>query len=836
MLVESYRIYSSMEEKPFDSFITWAEPILNDFNEIDRHLVPQKSFFDYLASIKAMDRWGVSDAITPLIENYLDFWNSLHKFYLTLNENLLHQHQGYQGMVYRKAAEDIEYYLQAHQETPHIFIGFNALSPAEEAIIQELLENGAAEIYWDIDAHFADDDSHSASFFFRRHLENWKYYKQKKPPKLPNHFKGSKTFQFIETQTEIEQVKYVGAFLSTQSPEVLNKTALVLANESLLIPLLYSLPSNIGEVNITMGIPLQTLPAVFFFSQLLDLHCQPTKTFYHKKLQPILNHPVGQYLVKDAQEIWSKIVKDNLSYISLEKLLSLGKDRTSLSLLFGPWEASSRICFTAIKRLLDILSEQQEPHVWEHVVFQKIRTVFDAIEAAIESFPKLQNCREIAELFKHFITSEKLNLQGNPFSGLQVMGVLETRVLDFEQVIMISVNEGILPTGKSQSSYLTFDLKAQFGLPLHTEKDAVYAYHFFRLLQRAKTATFLYSNATKGLNTGEKSRFLIQLEVEKLPQHTHSFQHTFQEVHIPVKEIASVPKNEAVMQRIKNIAFKGFSPSALTAYIQNPMQFYLQRILKINESEALEETVAYNTLGTIVHETLELLYSPFKNALLDPARLERSKKEVPSLVSQQFEKHFKLGDYSQGKNLIVFEVAKRYVENLIDLDISYLKKGNKIELLGLELPLRIPIIIPELDFPVFLNGTVDRLDSFNGQPRIIDYKTGRVVQGELEIVDWDSLIEDGKYSKAFQVLTYAYMQQKTAPITNMTAGVLSFKNLNEGFLKFGKKEAPRASTKVHEITSEILMAFETQLKKLILEICNPEIPFVEREIKKAAHF
>ncbi len=834
LLVISHFVYNQIRETPFEEYLTWAETILNDFSEIDRHLVPPKEFFDYLNSIKILEKWGVTENETPLIKDYLAFWNTLYPFYIALNETLLQQQKGYQGMIYRKAVEELEFYLANHGTTPHAFLGFNALNKAEQSLIQEFLAYGSAEVYWDLDTYFIRDPYHSASYFFRKYMNEWRYYQNNPIPQTGSNFEDHKLVTIIEAQTEIAQVKILGTLLEELSPEELNNTAIVLADETLLIPLLYSLPPSIAKVNITMGYPLTSLPSTQFFQYLLEIHHKPTSSLYYRTIQKLLNHKVGQYLVPQAKELLTQLAEKNQTYISFEAFQKQAnaQDNNVFRLLFDFSHTHPRKVISAIKGLLDELIQQTQIPVVDRQSFIKLFEIFSEIELLDQKHPFLENSAALKNMFDSMLQNETLDFEGDAYSGLQVMGVLETRVLDFENVIMLSVNEGTLPTGKSNASFLTYDLKQQYELPLHTEKDAIYAYHFFRLMQRCKKATFMYNAASIGLNTGEKSRFLRQLEINNPPNHQLILKNSAEKIVALTPEMSSYEKNAAVMEKIQHLAAKGFSPSSLTSYIRDPKQFYYQRILGVNEVEEVEETVASNTLGTIIHETLEALYTPFLGSELEASKLLESKKLVASILVDQFEKHFKLGDITRGKNLITFEVAKRYVEKLIQWDVDALREGQTIELLELELSLSLALTELNLGFPACMNGKVDRLDRCNGQVRIIDYKSGKVLSNELEIVDWNNLIEDYKYSKAFQVLAYAYMQQKTTPLPSIEAGIVSFKNMNAGFMKFAKKEKPGNSPKETAISNEVLKEFEKQLFLLIREICDPNIPFLEKDVKK----
>ncbi|QQX77715.1 MULTISPECIES: PD-(D/E)XK nuclease family protein [Aequorivita] len=837
LLFKSYEAYLSTdsikEKEDFESYSTWAITLLNDFNEIDRYLVDHIQFFNYLASIKTLERWGVKEEKTELINNYLQFWESLPGFYENIQSLLLKEQIGYQGMVYREASANIEHYINNNKNKIHAFIGFNALNLAEQHIIQELLETENTMIYWDADRTFYEDLKHSASHFIRKYINEWKYFQQKTPKFIAQNYEKPKGFQFIEVQKNIGQAKHVGEMLSTRSEDEINKTAIVLGDENLLVPLLYSLPKNVKNINLTMGISLKNFPAVVFFEKLFAIHHRDTETLYYKDILSILNHPLGKDLLSNASDITQTLIRENNTHNTFADLIELSNnvETEMLELLFKSWKDSST---TAIKSSLKIIDKLQKKHTHgaiESMVLHQLKKIFSKIDALNQKYPHLKSVKSISILFSELIATTSLDFEGDAYSGLQVMGVLETRVLDFENVIITSVNEGIFPSGKSNASFITYDLKQQFGLPLYLEKDAIYTYHFYRLLHRATNITLLYNNHSEGINTGEKSRFIRQLEVEKQPAHTIEKCILSPKVKIKAQSLKQIQKTEAIMMRVREIAEKGFSPSSLTSYIRNPIEFYFQKILKLNEFEEVEETVAANTLGTIVHDTLEIFYKPLEGSFLSIEKLSEMKNKIHEQVTSEFKKTFKGGTFTKGKNLIIFEVAKRYISNFIDRELADIQAGNSIKIIKIESDLTLKIPIQELDFPVNIHGKVDRVDEYNGQLRIMDYKTGLVTQGDVEIIDWEKLNQDYKFSKAFQVLAYALMMNKKIPINNAEAGIISFKNLGSGFLKFGTKTSPY-SKRNQQINSDVLETFTVELKKLILEICDPNIPFTEKEISK----
>ena len=833
LLFKSYETYLTLDSIPekesFDTYSSWATSLLGDFNEIDRYLLDTHSFFNYLNDIQDLNHWYLREDKTPLIEKYLAFWNSLQEFYKTLKDTLLKDHQGYQGLVYRKAAEDISHYMEANKATKHVFIGFNALNTAEQHILQELLELDHNEVIWDTDSYFFEDATHSASLFLRDYKNNWKYYQKNSFTSVASNFIKPKAFSFVGVQKNIGQVKYVGNLLATYTKEQLAHTAIVLADENLLLPLLHSLPENVDQVNITMGVALKTMPFATFFEILFSVKAKPAGSYYYKDVQSILSHPFISNTMASAGAMLAQIKKENITHSTQEYLLSISdpKDHEILKLLFQDWAQDSGMAISCCNTLLQRASSRNLSAI-EEVSVSHLQEVFLKIAALNDSYTYLTTLKTVQLLYRELIANTTLDFKGEAYQGLQIMGVLESRVLDFKNIIMTSVNEGTLPSGKSNASFITYDLKKQYNLPSFSEKDAIYTYHFTHLLQRVETATLLYNTHTEGLNTGEKSRFLLQLEVAKQPNHTITHTTVSPKITMGQKTLARIEKTPKILERLQEIASGSFSPSSLTSYIRNPIDFYFQKVLRIKEHQEVEETVAASTLGTIVHDTLEVLYTPFVSKVLSVGNLESIYPKIAAQVTTQFIKSFKGGDFSTGKNLLIFEVAKKYVSNFIDFEIKEVNAGNKIIIKALEAKdLFIDLEVPGLNFPVRVGGKVDRIDHYNGDLRIIDYKTGKVEQKDLVVSHWEKIRQEYSFSKAFQVLTYALIYNDTAPITQAYGGIISFKNLGSGFLKFGVKEQ---SKKDHVISQETLVLFKEQLIALIQEICDISIDFQEKEV------
>lgn len=845
-LFEFYTAYCSCTPQEhiedFDTFSTWAQTLLHDFNELDRYLVDYKSFFGYLGSIQEMNHWYMQEERTPLMENYLLFWNKLPEYYEALQKQLEKRELAYQGMVYRRASEVIAAYAEG-VSGPFVFIGFNALNNAEQHIFQMLLAAGKAEVFWDIDEVFLKDEYHDVSLFLRQYLKSWTYYREHELQKVSSNYRKPKNIRMTGIPKNIGQAKYVGELLSGLSVEELQQTAVVLGDENLLLPVLNSLPPNVGEVNITMGFALKNAPVSFLFEELLKMHSVPGNgKIYYKDLMVILSHPVIQNVTAGySRRISEKIRKQNLVYVS-EEVVIAGLPEYLLPLFricFGNWNNDPAYALSSLQELVMIFRERldkEEDKLTFEFLYQ-LHLLLNQLNTLLEKYSYIKSIKVLKTLFRDLLSTKTVDFRGKPFSGLQLMGMLESRVLDFKNVILTSVNEGVLPAGKSNNSFIPFDLKCAYKLPTYKEKDAVYTYHFYHLLQRAENVHLLYNTESDGLNAGEKSRFLLQLEMEAQEQHRiENFTITPFVPSVP-SALQTVEKTPEILEKIKARAAQGLSPSALTTYIRNPLDFYKQYVLGLQEREEVEETVAYNTLGSVVHDTLETFYKNWLHREVTEEDIGQALEATNKEIEKQFRLHYTQAPLDSGKNLLIYEVARRYVLNFLKLEKESLEGGNFIKVLKVEEKLKIPFPVENLEFPVFLKGTVDRVDLFNDKLRIIDYKTGKVEQSKVEVVEWEEITSDyDRYSKPFQILTYALMMNEQEPLPEAAeAGIISFKNLQGGFLKFCKKDKKgNGAKKDTDITSETLEAFKEQLKNLILEICDPNIPFVEKEIKQNA--
>ena len=846
LIFEFYEVYLELtplkERDSFDSFSKWAPIVLQDFNEIDRYLIPQNQIFEYLSAIQEINHWSLEPNSTPLIKGYLSFWKKVHTYYTKFTAHLLQKGAGYQGLIYREAVENLEAYIQNHPDKSHVFLGFNALNASESTIIQELLQQDKAKIYWDIDQTFIETPQHDAGYFIRQHQKTWRHFKSQPFKWVSNHYTNPKNISVVGTPKNIGQVKYVGALLQQLYTEnKLQNTALVLGNEDLLIPILNSIPSCIEDINITMGLPLKQIPFSAFIDQWFQLHKDPTPLYYYQDVIGVLSHqfvrPLFQTQEEDAAQLIITTIKhQNLISLSKDQIIAIAPNhKENLELLFATWndqpnKAIERV-LTLIFKLKDHYTKSKNNHLLALEYLYRFSEIFNHLQRLNVTYSYITSIKVLQSLYKELLSLETLDFKGQPLKGLQIMGMLESRVLDFETVIIVSVNEGVLPAGKTNNSFIPFDVKIENGLPTYKEKDAVYTYHFYRLLQRAKNAHIIYNTEPDVLSGGERSRFITQLEFEA----HHNLDHKIVIPETPqiTPQLLTVKKSPEIISKLKTVAAKGFSPSSLSQYIRNPIDFYNQKILGVKAEILLEETVAANTFGSIIHNTLEAFYKPFIGKVLEPAMLMGLKSKIDATVTYYFKELYKEGDITQGLNLISFEIAKRYVSNFLNYELACINKGDEIIIEAIESKMAVAIDIPELKTPIQLIGTIDRIDVCNGTRRIIDYKTSQVSQSELELVHWDDITSDYKaHSKSFQIMTYAYMLNTETPFTTpVEAGIISFKNLKSGLLKFAKKDKPGAyAQKTTLLSTDLLVRYEHELKTLILELFNPDIEIIEKEV------
>ena len=792
-----YELFLGLKKKnnteSFEEFNSWATSFIKDVSEIDQNLLNAQSILVELNEINKINNWGKKDSID---KEKSSFWELLPELYPLFKKKLIRNESGTKGICYKEAKENLEHYKEANKNLKHIFIGLNSLSKSEEIIIKELLAFNNGEIYWDIDKEFLINKSHGASFFIKKYKYNWDRFEKNTFKWEGQDYAKKKNIQILGTPKLIGQAKLVGQILSTLDKNKLKNTAVVLGDESIIEPVLNYTPK---DLNITIKPRLDLMEIKSLISEIFDIQTI-------KEVENMLNFKKLSIL---------RLFRT--TFPKYEELLN--KEKEIILAVFNEWK-SPKAALLALRDFFNQILLKTKKNSNE------LAQIKHANKALLKSYELLERYSFVKDLntLKSIILSQldesSLSFKSNLNANTQVMGILESRAIDFENVIITSLNEGILPKGKTQSSLIPYDLRKKHGLLTYGERDAIYTYHFYRLIKRAKNVFLIYNNFNEGVLGGEKSRFIHQLEIEG--KHNIVTRNISPKVY-PLDKELKLLKSPGSIARLTELAKTGFSPSSLESYLKNPTDFYFQKLLNVYEDQE-QDAISPRLVGLIFHDTLEAVYKPFLNKKINNKDLLFSLAQIKKKVQESFLKN-NIKDYNKGKGLILFEVVNKAIKRLIRNEIKDIELGNEIEIIALEKKIECELKFKKLKNNVKLRGVIDRLDKRNGIIRIIDYKTGLIKTNEVTVKTLFSSF-DLSHLKAMQLLCYALMYFKNNPeCNNLEAGLISFRDLNKGMMKFGIKE-PSAPPN-HLINSAIIEEFEGLIKNLILEIMDPNHPFTD---------
>ena len=785
LLFEFYNIYLNRTKKDdqqtFEEFISWAKTLLRDFSEIDRELCDTDSLFDYLNAFKDLTHWSNYEEETDLIKNYKEFWGKIKLYHNDLKAKLLNVGMGYQGLIYREACEQILSYTENRKNIKHIFIGFNALSKSESEVIQEIV-NSNGEIYWDIDKALINSDYNNASLFIESYLKEWPYYKKNNIQVTSNEYKKEKNIQATGTPKNIGQVKYVGELLHSMGKDELNNTAVVLGDEKLLIPLINSIPSNVKNINVTMGYPLKNSNIYSFFYLLINIHTKNQNSFYYKNIISLVSHELISPILNNGLDLREKIRQGNLIYMSKKDIIDLDKENHLIyELLFSKWTNAVDGISSCLK-LIDLIkkyySENPENDFINLELLYHINKIFLQINNSCEKLDYLKNINSLKIIFKELCEMNTSPFSGEPVKGLQIMGMLETRLLNYKNIIVTSVNEGILPVGNNNSSFIPFEIKKANELQTFKEKDSVFAYHFYRLIKRAQNIWLIYNTEPDAMNNGEQSRFITQIEVEGI----HSVNKNILISKTPVKQSVepSYSKTKLVQEKLSSIVENGISASMLCLYAMDQIKFFETYILGLKE-EKIEETIASSTIGNIVHDSLEIIYKGYVGKRLKIEDLEKMNKLVSTTVKDVIKNYVREENNNKGKNVIIIETVKKYVERVIEIDRKVVENENDLRIIAVEKEFETKIKDGSKKYKI--RGKIDRVDRVNGELRVIDYKSGKKIsRRDVTIKENDEITkEKGIYN--LQLLIYMLGTEKEFKGKKIKSGIINLKNISDGVLE-----------------------------------------------------
>jgi ATP-dependent helicase/nuclease subunit B len=851
-------IIDPTEDSSFDAFYAWAQMLLSDFEEMEKYLVSPKDLFKNLRDIREIEKWSPeAEELKPAQEKYLQFWDRLKNYYELFQVRLKKKNWAYPGMAFRQVAENINLTFEENKETRFVFAGLNALSEAEMTIIKQLEQLGRAHVLINADAYYLKANYHEAGFFQRSLLQ---FLGKKELSFVENDMlQTKKKIDLIECSQHLAQVNVAANLLSELSPEQMNETLLLLADESLVAPMIKHLPLNVGRANITMGLELKNtsirLWADSIFSIQENLVRFNTTALYHRDIFRLWQHPFVQAMMTDdllakQRELESQMIAKNKLFLSLERL-SLGDSKLlefykSISL---PWGNNWANGLKNIRQTHQIIY----PHLSEKWTFEKaLLKTFDkaviAFQNAMEQEIPEMNLKTFRLLFQQHYGKQSIAYEGNPIDGLQIMGLLETRLLDFKNIICLGLNEGKMPPGNPIQTLIPMDLRANVGMPTTREKHGLFAHHFYRLLHKVETMTITYTSMQENMVSHEPSRYVQQLELEWMRQSklVELTKKTYVlEAKTKSKTYDIIEKTPDVLEKIDKIFARSLSASALGKFLSCPMDFYYRYVLEYGEEEEIEEEMNNSTFGSIIHEVLENLYTEYamfdtsgeKNpkgrslVALDIAAMEVRYKEE---IRKGFLNHYD-GDESSfktGKNYLSYQVALKLTKRFLQKDKAYIAsmpKGLIIHSLEQPMKAEIELEIHGQKKTVNLSGFVDRIDMPGDKLRIVDYKSGKIKSEgvqmlspkgkELSEVLYNTCIhKDKKYF--LQLLIYGYLAKQKMGYHPNELEIISFINYPEGGLKMDTKGCN---------LSECIDELPNVLTRILEDIYDVNTPFKHKD-------
>lgn len=856
LTTELYNVYASLGgPSTFEEFISSAQTMLADFDEIDIQCVNTERFFKNLQDLKSINSFlEDEETLSEYSQNYRDFWGLFKNCYYAFKEKLVSEDKAYNGLVFRNVAENLSL-LPKEKYSQIYFVGFTGLTKSEEIIVQYLIENNKAEFLVDADNYYLKNDNQEAGFFYRKYLKEWKVKDLKWQD--DSILSSPKKIQSIGVAKNFGQVKLAADLLQNHlhvTKENAHETAIVLLDERLLAPLVAALPDTIDTLNVSMGLALSDTQLYDFICLLHDLFQNSAKyssanqlRFYHKDVMALLQHPYSLLLAKKSHSlsnITNNILKENKIYVAEIEVAQWFEDdaffKETIFTKLDSVENYFSIAATWIEKLR--IKFLQKIHSGEKKYQQDIEVLFwfkNSLQALSSNFKTEWSLKILYQLLETEIKATRIPFESDVMGGLQLMGIMETRSLDYKNVIILSMNEGVFPSGKSQNTYIPTVLRKDTQMTTHTERDAISAYLFYRLIQRSENVYMLYNTESDRLGGGEKSRFILQIENElaKFPS-IHFSEKTFvlnadlkREEH-PIE----VKKEKALIDTLVDLVTnRGLSPSALNCYINCSLQFYFKYVLKLRESNEIEEHLEANTIGSAVHYALEQAYTPFLNRVLHEADIDsliNNENQIANWLKFYLttEEKFDNASLSGGKNYLLLKVCMTLVLIFLKNEkkrISELQaKGETLTITMLEAAMSSKITTGENSFLV--NGFTDRVDVINGLVRVADYKTGSPSSSKIKLDDWEKIRTEPEYSKAFQLLTYAWLYDKNIAKGKqlISSGIYWLRDAQGNF------DALQTDHPDNILDAATFQKFEEVLSEIFSEIINPSIQFKKAEDEK----
>ncbi|MDR2039672.1 MAG: PD-(D/E)XK nuclease family protein [Bacteroidales bacterium] len=866
-LYQAYREHKPTAES-FDEFYFWGEMLLDDFDDIDKHLVDARDLFRNVSDLKEIDQLfdylseDQKNAIRIFWQDFnggktgalkADFatvWPSLHLIYHSFKKRLQDKSLGYEGMIQREAVRLIRSNKAGNTGYErYVFIGFNALNPCEKYFFKSLQKQDKAMFFWDYDDYYLNHKWHEAGIFMR---ENIRQFPSEWHIDSQNLTDKAKEMEVISVPSETGQAGMAGQILNGMPAGIdWDRTAVVLPDEHLLLPVLSSIPQEIRDINITMGYPFVFSPANSLFERLALLQQRVriysgVVKFYHHDVNMVLHHPYIQNIAsKEADEAIRDTVEHNRIYVSVEEMT----DHPLFRMLFRKCSGAGDFIAYLLEAASEIIgwikkNEDTEAHISANEQYQLeyLYTFYTSLQRIGDIFSSEQIDMEVhvfCRLMRKVFASLKIPFSGEPLKGLQVMGMLETRVLDFEHVIILSMNEGIIPKPNPRQSFIPYNLRKGFGLTTSERYDAISAYHFYRLIQRASNIHLIYNSAATDRNTGEMSRFISQLIYEpafEVRKRDITFHVRTQDDREIIHERTADIRKLLALYCSQGEGKRMLSPSALNTYLDCRLRFYFRYIEGLEEQEQVIDEIDPSVFGLLLHKTMEDLYRPYLNEVMSVELLTQIQKNT-SLIDETLLKafaehyfHSRHVDESDitGRNIIIREVLLKYIHRVIEVD----KAAAPFTLLGLEEKLNIPVPVSSISSSATVNmyGIIDRIECRNEALYIIDYKTGNASRKFRSVPDLFDRNKNGNHA-VMQTLVYACMAKLVYPgYRKINSGLYVVKDL------FREPDYdPRISIIRQDPLDnyfDVSKEFEYLLNELLAEMFLSDVPFTQTPDEK----
>lgn len=871
LVCELYKIFrrETQSTETLDDFYFWGEMLISDFDDADKNKVDTDKLFSNLQDLRnIMDDYTFIDdeqeeAIrqffqnfsierrTALKERFISLWDVLGNIYKGFRESLASQNIAYEGMMYRHVIEHLDVDKLPYEK--YVFVGFNVLNKVEHTLFTQLKDAGKAVFYWDYDEFYMKENrqavTHEAGEFIRRNLRD---FPSPLSGELFKNLSKPKEVHYIASSTENAQARYLPQWIRNNLTTPEKETAVVLCNEALLQPVLHSLPAEVKHVNITMGFPLSQTPVYSFLIALLELHTHgfnfKSGRYTFQSVVTLLKHPYTRQLTGQAELLEKELTRNNRFYPLPGEL---GKDEF-LTRLFTPLSGNLNLCIRLSETLQQVAGIYQantsgtedtdafnqlyrESLFKAYTTINRFRTLIEEDELTVQS-------ETFRRLLVKVLSATNIPFHGEPAIGMQVMGVLETRNLDFRHLVLLSVNEGQLPKSGGDSSFIPYNLRKAFGMTTIEHKIAVYAYYFYRLLQRAERITLMYNTSSDGLNRGEWSRFMLQFLIEWPHPITRQFLEAGQSPQgtSPI----TVEKTPDVMRRMQSLfdvranPKAKFSPSALNYYLDCPLKFYYRYVAGLSAPDEVSAEIDSATFGSIFHYAAEHIYKDLTThgKVINKEALEtllRNEVKLQDYVDTAFKKLFfnvpqnEKPEYN-GVQLINSAVIARYLKQLLQNDLRY----APFTFIASEMEVDEPIDIqtPKGVIKSRIGGIIDRMDSKDGTLRIVDYKTGGDADTPPHV---ESLfIPDKKRSNyVFQTFLYAAIMCRKQPTMKIAPALLYIhRAATETYSLVIQMGEPRKPKEAVEDFSKYEKEYRERLQGLLEEIFNPEKSFTQTEI------